>query len=231
MFVITLDTDWVPQFVLDYALDTLSMAQLKSTVFCTEVYNGVAERGHEVALHPNLMSDSTQGDCEEDILSSLRSAMPDAVGVRTHRHYWHGGLLPLFKHHEIVYDSSLFMPLQPGLQPYTLMGIARFPVWWSDGLHFDRGLLMDRFDPPGLDQPGLKVLLFHPIHIYLNSDAAGYANKVLGEIGGMDKATPSALESYRKKGPGMETVFRSALRLLATGDAQVRFLKECLDGV
>lgn len=231
MFVVTMDTDWVPQFVLDHLLGLLSEAKVKATIFCTGVYDGIDAGGHEVGLHPNLMSDSTQGDGEEDILSSLKSAMPEAVGVRTHRHYWHGGLLPLYKRHGIAYDSSLLMPLQPALRPYTLMDIVRVPVWWSDGFHFDRGLPMERFDPPGLDQPGLKVLLFHPIHVYLNSEVAGYANKVLGEIGGMGKATPEALAPYRRKGTGMETVCRSALEFLAKSDVEVQLLKECAHSV
>lgn len=229
MFVVTFDTDWAPQFIIDYALGLLADSGLPGTVFCTGPCSMPDGAKVETALHPNLMVDSTQGNGEEGILSTLKMVIPEAVGVRTHRLFWHGGLLPLFKRHGIVYDSSLLMPLQPGLQPYRLKGLVRFPIWWSDGVHFDRGFPLDGVTVPGMEEAGLKVLLFHPIHIYLNAREAGYAARVLAEIGGMASAASETLASYRLPGPGMETVFRTILEHLVATDAAVYRLKELVN--
>jgi hypothetical protein len=227
VFAVTFDTDWAPQFVVDHALGLLAESGLPGTVFCTSPY--AVPGGVEVALHPNLMADSTQGNGEDDILSGLKSAMPEAVGVRTHRLFWYGGLPPLLTRHGLEYDSSLLMPLLPGLRPYRFKGLVRFPIWWSEGVHFDRGLPLDGFTVPGLDEDGLKVLLFHPINVYLNAREAGYAARVVVEIGGMDAVAPETLAPYRLAGPGMETVFTAALDRLAATGAGVRPLKELVD--
>jgi hypothetical protein len=182
----------------------------------------------EVALHPNLMADSTQGENAEDILTSLKNYFPEAVGVRTHRLYWNAGLLKFFARQGIIYDSSLLMPFQPNLRPYKHMGVVRFPIWWSDGIHFERDLPLSRFDVPGMGMPGLKVLLFHPVYIYLNALDRLWTRHALESLGGLANATSQSLEPFRRSGPGMETVFKAVLQSLVSSGAEVRQFKEII---
>lgn len=228
VFAVTFDTDWAPQFVVDHVLGLLVASGLPGTVFCTGPYAMPAQGRIEVALHPNLMGDSTQGNGAEDVLVQLKRAMPQAVGVRTHRLFWHGGLLGTLAAHGLVYDSSLLVPLQLGLRPFRHKKLVRMPIWWSDNVHFDRDFALDGFAVPGLDEPGLKVLLFHPLQIYLNAPDAGHARIAMSSTGALADASPEELEPHRFRGNGMETVFRSALDFLATSGAEVRLLKECV---
>lgn len=218
MFVFTFDTDWAPQFVLDYVLDLLCVHGLKGTVFCTGPYSGLDRPGVEVGLHPNLMVDSTHGPTEGAALAHLKSVFPGATGVRTHRLYWHGGLYVTLPKHSIVYDSSLLMPLHPGLEPHRFGELVRFPVWWSERIHLDNAFSMDGFAFPARDKPGLKVLLFHPIHIYLNTVDMAETQQQLADLPRLEDAGPSDLEPLRNDGMGIGTIFRSCLEHV--GDTQ-----------
>lgn len=226
MMVITFDTDWVPQFVLDHVLDILSSFSLKATFFCTGPYDGLESNRYEVALHPNLMSDSTQGRSEKAVIANLKSTLPEAIGIRTHRLYWHGGMFSLLKHNGITYDSSLLLPLQPYLAPFRQNGLIRFPIWWSERVLCDSGSSFNGFNPPGLEATGLKVLLFHPIHIYANTRDFAAMRQGLEKIGALEKANAAKFDSFRQDGKGMETVFMSSLERIASEQDKTFTLEE-----
>lgn len=215
---LSFDTDWVPPFVLEHALMPTVERGLRATVFCTGAY--ALPPGMEAALHPNLMPDSTQGRDPESIMAGLLDQVPGAVGVRTHRMYWHGGLYGLFARHGMAYDSSMLLPFQPGLRPSAHNDIVRLPVWWSEAAHRHRGLPLHRFAPPGLDQPGLKVLLFHPIHIYLNSPDPLCTRQVIRTLDELPSATTEQLKPHRNtRTPGMKDLFLHALDRLAEAES------------
>ena len=87
--LITIDTDWVPDFAIEKTADILIENQVKTTWFLT--HNSKAIRRlfeysdlFELGIHPNFMSDSTQGDSYEEIMKYLLCIVPDAKSIRTH---------------------------------------------------------------------------------------------------------------------------------------------------
>lgn len=214
MLILTLDTNWAPQFVIDHALAILDEYDIPATFFCTSPYIFPPSPIIEQALYPNLMPDSTQGVTEKECLYAMRSLYPDAVGIRTHRLYWHGLLPGLFKNVGMRYDSSLFLPLQSHLCPYFEDKVIRYPIWWTDFFHMQSGFCTHFSSTPGLDEPGMKVLLFHPLYIYLNTIDINRAREKLQRIL-IPKADAQRLAPLRSAGKGAERLFRSALEYMA----------------
>lgn len=219
-FVVTMDTDWAPQFVLDHALEMLAEYGLGGTVFCTGRYSIPTDRGIEAALHPNFMPDSTQGSSAQEILSLLKGMWPDAVGCRSHRLFWHSGLREVLKAHGLLYDCSALLPLQPLDRPADSGGLKHLSIWWSDNQHMIHDFALNGFDVPGRDAAGVKVLLFHPLLIYLNVGSREEYLKSVAGLPPLGDVTPKDLERHRRAGPGVESLFRAALRHVADTQGQ-----------
>jgi hypothetical protein len=200
---LTLDLDWAPDHVLDDTRQLLQQVGLPTTIFATHQSPAVTALltvpGCETGVHPHFL-----GDPDEDaVLSRLLTGFPTAVGVRSHELYFDSRLLPLFQRKGVRYFSNDLMFLHSGLQPYyDWSGLVRLPLYWEDDVHclyfdgrFDRAALR-------LDQPGLKVLNFHPVHLYLNThEIADYqAAKPL-------LADPVAARKLRREGFGIRTLF------------------------
>lgn len=226
IFSLTFDTDWVPQFILDDILSILRDAGLAGTFFCTGAYAPFPPE-MEVGLHPNFLGyGNEERKSEEDVLAGLKSLYPQATGSRSHCYYWHNRLRPLFFAQGLRYDSSQLVPLQPDLRPHTFFGLTRFPVWYSDGVHMWLKAPFDKFSPPGLEDPGLKVLLFHPLHIYLNSRSPGESKELLQ--GREVFAVTEDLAKNRRSGHGIRTLFLDTLRYINESSIPCRKLCDLL---
>lgn len=233
--VLTMDTDWAPGFVLDYVLDLVRQYRVPVTLFCTSAYElptDLAQAGLlEASLHPNFMADSTQGAPDADERGRLRHLLrlhPEAVGSRSHRFFWHSGLRAALMDCGLRYDASIFCPLQSHLVGYDYYGLMRYPTWWADGYHLLQGMSAEAFDPPGFTEPGLKILNFHPIHVYLNtSDLAGVRRGMAGMR--LHECEPRDLDPLRAGGFGVQTLFVDALRRLAE-QGRSCLMRDLLDG-
>ncbi|WP_319762386.1 hypothetical protein [Maridesulfovibrio sp.] len=225
-YVITLDTDWAPQFMIDYVVDLLQEFKIPATIFCTTPYFFKKNPQIEIGLHPNLMNDSTQGDCEENRLSHVALLYPKAVGCRTHRLYWHSNLEQLFLKHGIKYDSSVLIPFQSDIEPIRFMKLVRFPIWCGDNLYMRINPDTAVFNPSGFNDPGLKVLNFHPVHIWFNSRTI---DETLSALNGhiLPQLTEQETHSMRRRGNGMEKIFIDVLSQLSKKE-RVSTLKEML---
>lgn len=228
MFILTFDTDWVPQFVLDDVLDLASEHGVSATTFCTSAYE-LADRQHvEAAIHPNFLPGTTQGATEDDVLDFVLARHPGAMGCRTHRLYWHGGLYAALRKRCLLYDSSLGMFLHPHLEPVNALGVTRFPVWWDDGVHLHHKLSLDNFVIPRMDEPGLKVCTFHPLLVYLNSREAGDYLPAVQGCRTFRELTANQLAPYRNAGAGLRTFFLGFLKHIASRQEKTLTLRELL---
>ncbi len=215
MICLTFDTDWAPQSVVEQVLESVLARNLSATVFATTPLDLPDDPRLEVALHPNLMADSTQGKDEKDILDNLQAWFPNALGLRTHRLYWRQGLAEELARRGLVYDASLFFPFKSHLAPVRGDGLVRFPGWWSDNLHMSHGFPFTKVEITNFQEPGLKIFAFHPMHILWNSTSPqGYREKLL-RFQPLAEQKREALLACRDPGPGMGTFFETLLDYLA----------------
>ncbi len=210
-WALSFDTDWVPQFVLDYVFDILNVYNMPATFFCTSSYVFPSSDIFEKALHPNYLPHSTHGTTNDSCLTYVKNLYPHAIGHRSHCYYWHSGLEPLLINHGISYDSSCIMPFQSHLKVHSFYDIIRIPVWCGDNLLMRMFPKSKKFKPPHMDTPGLKVLNFHPIHIYLNSNDLSTVRALQSSFS-LPHVSKKHLETYRRAGAGMELVFEDALK-------------------
>lgn len=175
---ITFDIDWAKDYMINHVIELCLKYNVKATFFATHHSDTLSRlRSYsdqfEIGLHPNFLPGSTQGNTEKEIFEYCKKLVPDAVSVRTHCVYQHGRLYDLLNKHfgERIIDSSICMPGLNNIQPfelYTPSGcLMRVPFFWADDYYL---LGKQKLDPNSLlDLDGCKVYMFHPVHIYQNT--------------------------------------------------------------
>lgn len=205
---LSFDLDWAPDFMLDELCSLLADLGRPFTVFATHDSPGVrrllALPGCETGLHPNLLGCS-------DVparLAELQSWFPEAQGLRCHGLSYHSGLLADLHGTPIRYLSNDLCHQQVGLRPwFDFSGLLRLPIYWEDDVHCVCGDGDFGLDALGLRAPGLKVLNFHPVHVYLNtSDLVAYqrCKETLRDA--------QAAPAHRASGQGVRSLLESLLQ-------------------
>lgn len=172
--LITLDCDWVPDFVLEYVAKILTENKIKATWFITNDSPFLTELESnplfELGIHPNFDITSTQGNSVDEILTNMKKIVPNAVSIRTHNLFQSTPILIKFKEYDIQNDVSLLLYKTPNLQPHYLkyFQLFRLPFFWEDDLEIHEEKSWN--DKKLFSITGLKIFNFHPIHIFLNSD-------------------------------------------------------------
>lgn len=166
VFCLTIDTDWVPDEVLQFTIDLLNKEGINATFFCTNKTD--CDFGnHEVALHPNF----TSFDLEKH-LSELLSLFPEAKGLRSHSLFFTERLRPLLAQKEIFYTSNMMLFEGSQLAPCMISpSTVEFPIYFMDTFNIIMKGANATFqnDIEKLLTDGLKVYDFHPIHIFMNT--------------------------------------------------------------
>lgn len=216
---ITLDVDWAHEEVLEAAVERLSDAGVKATFFATHsstVLDDAEGEQFEIGLHPNF------NDCDGDFeapMALVNEAYPDAVGARSHSLFFSSRILELYMKHGLDYEANIFLLEHPGLRPvFRFADLVSIPFIWSDDKQIELGRPL-RGDAVPLHLSGLKVLNFHPIHLFLNTrDVAHY------EPSRPSHRDPQALrEMAERSQPGLGTLFDELLdRISAEGLEPVR---------
>ena len=184
--VLTFDQDWVPDPYSDSIINTLRERNIKSTWFIThrsKILDKLRKYDNlfELGIHPNFLPGTTHGSTENEILLNMMNLVPEAKLIRTHSVYQSGPLISkITEFSNIKYDSSIFLPNMPGIVPILHHTphrvLKRFPIFWAD----DHELVKKKKSwdlPQTLKSDGLKIFLFHPIHIVYNSDSLDHYRK------------------------------------------------------
>lgn len=220
--VITLDIDWAPDFAIEKAADILIEKKVKATWFVTHESKAIRrlfEHSHlfELGIHPNFMPGSTQGETHHDIMNYLMDIVPKAKAVRTHAMFYSAFLSKMFAlDFGLETDSSIFLGEMPHIIPYEVFyckkAFIRMPYFWSDdGEMSIKQSPSFAFSKKKYNMPGLKILDFHPIYIYLNSGNITNYNllKVKYDI---KDCTAEDAEPFINYGKGSGTLLREIIR-------------------
>lgn len=208
---LTLDVDWVPDAVLAEIVEMIEDAGVAATFFATHLSPLLVDLDparFEVGLHPDFR------DADLDMpLAELRRAYPHAIGARSHGLNASSRVLERYAAHGLRYETNVYLPLHQGLHPVDRRpDLVSIPFCWSD-------------DAPGgpsglealLAGHGLRVLNFHPIHVFMNTrDDAHYQE--------FRRFTRDTAELERRRsldGPGVRRLFELALEHLGRSGSQL----------
>lgn len=232
--VLTIDVDWAPIEIVEPMVAQLVKHRVKTTWFVTD---GGATldllRAHseifELGVHPNFLPGSTQGSEPSEILDHVLDLVPEAVSLRTHASVFSGRLVELFFSRErLQIDATAFLPSLRGTHPirhwYRGRSIWRVPYVWADDHAMEMPNPHWTLDTV-LEIPGLKVISFHPIHIFLNTAHA--ADHIAFKQRGIDirKGVPENIPAGDPERPGAANLFHQVVRHLGAEGAS-RTLKD-----
>jgi hypothetical protein len=229
--VLTLDIDWAPDFVIEQVAQILIDRQVKATWFVTHQSAAVEKLREnsdlfELGIHPNMMPGSTHGKTEDQVLSYIKSIVPDAISMRTHGLYQSGNwLMKAAKEYGVLIDVSLFLPRAAYLHPHRInwdsSSIFRAPYFWEDDLEmFEREPIWSVADER-LDVNGLRIFDFHPIHVALNT--ASFADyERLKQIEPIKNWTKDFVAEHVNQGLGPKSLFVGLADQLAGMGRRIR---------
>lgn len=205
---ITLDVDWACDEVIDFVKQQIDASGVKVTLFATHATAALDDLDHdrfEIGLHPNYKSIGPEA---ESVLAELKQQYPTAIGARSHGLVVSSNILQSYVKHGLRYESNIFLYQHDGLHPvWRFNSLLSIPFSWSDDKHLELGRIHN-LDELRVSSRGLKVVNFHPIHVYLNSpDASVY------EEAKKDYKNVEWLQSLRhRQGAGVGSLFADLLR-------------------
>ena len=104
-------------------------------------------------------------------MDRVLEAVPNATAVRSHSMMQSSLLLDLFADRGLTHDCNHFIPADAGIEqkPWRIWnGLTKVPYSWEDDIHCIAGGVNPVQACHG---PGLSVVDFHPIHLFLNTEA------------------------------------------------------------
>ena len=175
--IITFDIDWAPEFMIEEILEITK--NLNITIFNThpsKLLKNLKSNRVCVGIHPNIQKGSSQGK-DLNIIKNYLKNVGDFKYLRFHLLGHSSRDLEFFTQKGTKIDSSYYLPNQPFLIPtfWSSFDLVRVPYTWEDGFTLSSKKKIEK--SINLKDPGLKVLNFHPIDIYLNTYSIDQRNK------------------------------------------------------
>lgn len=225
MIAITLDIDWAPDFAIDAVADQLIENNVKATWFVTHSSAAIQRLQQrpdlfELGIHPNFLPGSTHGQTPEEVLRHCLKIVPEAECIRTHGLVQSTQLLSqVMRLTSIKSDVSLFLPYANNLQPvnYHWEGrtLRRIPYYWEDD--FEIGQIDPCFHVRAslVNEAGLQIFNFHPIHIYINSCGAASYESIKRMHPYLQDTIKNEITSCVNHGEGVKDIFDEVVGYLA----------------
>lgn len=218
-FLITLDVDWAPDFTCEAVAAELSSAGVRATWFVTHegrYLDSLRTRPdlHELGIHPNFLRGSTQGADPSSVLDHVLGVVPEARAARSHGLMQWGDLFELLIDRGLEVDSSTFLPGSPGITPVRQWrggrSLLRVPFYFAEDHELEKPM-PDWSLSRHLDVAGLKVFMFHPLHLYLNTQDLGVYAALKSRTTDLRTASRAVVDEHIAEGDGPRSLFRELL--------------------
>ena len=224
--LITLDVDWVPDFVIDWVAEILIEHGVCATWFLTNKSIFLEQLDintpFELGIHPNFLPGSSQGDSPDEVLEYCMNLLPDARSMRTHALVQSTQLLAkVISQTPVANDVSLLLPHATGLQPvlFNWQGkeLIRIPYFWEDDIEMERSHPIWELQKmkENFNHNGIEIYNFHPIHIYLNSDTMVAYNQLKLRAGGISSVQRNDFDGLINPGKGTRSMFLELVKFLS----------------
>jgi hypothetical protein len=173
---LTLDVDWAHDDVLSDSIDLIEQADAPATWYITHdtpILSRLRKNTKfQLGIHPNfnflLENDTRNGKNAEEVIDRLMDIVPEAKTVRSHSLTQSERLLDLFAKKGLTHIGNAYIPASAAMHvvPWQLWsGLVIVPHCFQDNA--DLRCQQHRLN---LDNDGLLVFNFHPIHIFLNTE-------------------------------------------------------------
>ena len=176
--VINIDIDWAHDRFIQYVIDGLDEFDIRATIFAThksDLLLSLDKKRYELGIHPNF-NDTLD---HEKRIRELLSIYPDAQGIRAHSLFSSTKILKVAKEYGLRYEANTYLPYHESLHPVErFRGFYSFPCFWIDGEHIgERRAFTETVLK--LTLSGLKIYIFHPIHVFANTPSDAFYLKVI----------------------------------------------------
>jgi len=214
---LTLDIDWAPDFAILDTVELLLKYNVVATILVTHdspaVRELLKEKNFEIGIHPNfnplLNGSKEKGENAKQVIEKLLEIIPNPKVVRSHSITSNSHIQDYFKEYKITHDLNTFIPTGADmkLKPFfSWNGLIKVPYCWEDDVHllYKQIGIIDE-EPKSIQimsNVGLKVINFHPIHIYLNTESLDRYENSRGF-----HRDPEKLINHRYKGRGTRNRF------------------------
>ena len=217
MTYISLDIDWAHDFVIKDTVDLLLEFNVQANILVTHesplLQDLCSHHNFEFGIHPNfnpLLTGSTQnGDNAKKVMENIIKIVPHPKVARSHSLTSNSEIQKLFKDFGVTHELNTYIPYGSGmtLKPFiSWNGLVRIPYCYEDSAHlyYERIGITEKEpkDIHNMKNGGLKVINFHPIHIYLNTESLDRYENSREFHGNLEK-----LQEYRYQGYGMRNRF------------------------
>lgn len=222
---LTFDTDWLKDDYLQRTIDLLVEFDVKATFFATNespLLQSLDPAQFEIGLHPNFNKAGRELDL--DALHRLKALFPQAVGTRSHTLLFGSRLLSSCHATGMLYESNIYLHKHLNLHPVPrTKEMISIPFNWSDDKHIELERPFELGELPTLDNPGLNVFNFHPVHIFLNTDVyQRYENAKV-------HFNQPEMTQFINSGTGMRSLFVALLQTVRSSSLSTLLMRECLN--
>lgn len=187
---LTFDMDWACDQVINDTIDLVEKVDVRATWFVTHETRTIdrlrENPNFELGIHPNFNYLLEQAQNQEKdyigLIENLIRLIPEAKCLRSHSLLTSTKILQLLPGFGLTHESNIYVPHDSvaEIRPFRIWNeVVRVPHTFEDDLH----LLESEAEIIDLSHPitahisknylfakGLRVLDFHPIHVFLNSE-------------------------------------------------------------
>ncbi len=221
--ILTFDTDWCEDFVLEPLLDILEKADYRAVLFLTHrsgeavMQEIESNRLIQVGIHPNLREVGNEAGARSAISRLIRE-IPEATACRTHGLIWWFGLARILRDSGLLYDSSLIAPYHALSFPWKIQEIYQFPIFMGDSFFLQSGCPLTSFPQKVLLGGPLKVFNFHPIHLYCNTSNPKDWERIKEVMHNRKRLDSLIRSSEGPKAYGIRDMFEALIENLPAGE-------------
>lgn len=180
--VVTIDVDWACETALESTLDFFQKKNIPITLFSTHDSAVIRERikDIDVGLHPYFHQNSDHGGSVQQTIETISAFPHNIPAYRSHRFITSNEIEESMKNAGMVCSSNVCGNLEILPVFYTRINLLEIPIFMEDGgyLYNSHPLFLHPSFIDKISQPGVKVIVIHPMHFSVNTPNWNYMVRI-----------------------------------------------------